>query len=135
MLYPIAIEIGSETESYGVVFPDVPGCFSAGDSIEEAIRNAKEALEAHFELLADNGELPPQPTQLKQYEKKPEYAGWAWALVDIDLDPFMGKSSKINVTLPNLLTKKIDDTVEGDPNYQSRSHFLQIAAMNQLAKQ
>ena len=29
MLYPIGIEMGDETHAYGVVVPDVPGCFSA----------------------------------------------------------------------------------------------------------
>ena len=37
MLYPIAIEKGSATEAYGVIVPDIPGCFSAGDTFEEAL--------------------------------------------------------------------------------------------------
>ena len=37
MRYPIAIETGSDTTAYGVVVPDLPGCFSAGDTIDEPI--------------------------------------------------------------------------------------------------
>lgn len=132
MLYPIAIEVGSDSEAYGVVFPDVEGCFSAGDTLEEALENAKEALEAHFELLAESGEVPTMPTSLSQHQKDPEYTGWTWGVIDINLDPFMGKASKINVTLPTLLMKKIDDVVEKSPHYQSRSHFLQVSAMKEL---
>lgn len=44
MLYPIGIEMGDENHAYGVVVPDVPGCFSAGDTLEEAFINAKRQL-------------------------------------------------------------------------------------------
>ena len=62
MKYPIAIEIGSPKKSWGVVVPDLPGCFSAADSgIDEAIENAKEAIERLYKkgLLtqADGGYL------------------------------------------------------------------------------
>ena len=33
MRYPVAIEPGTETEAFGVVVPDLPGCFSAGDTM------------------------------------------------------------------------------------------------------
>ena len=42
MKYPIAIEPGNATTAWGVVVPDLPGCFSAADSgIDEAIENTK----------------------------------------------------------------------------------------------
>ena len=56
MLYPIAIERGSDTEAFGVTVPDIPGCFSAGDTLEEAIENVKEAISGHLEILAEDGE-------------------------------------------------------------------------------
>lgn len=134
MLYPVAIEKGSETTAFGVVIPDAPGCYSAGDTFEEALINAKEALEAHFELLAEQEELPPLATNIENHYAKPEFTGWVWALVDIDIEPFMGKASKINVTLPNLLTRKIDELVKTHQTYKSRSHFLQVAASHELDK-
>ena len=33
MRYPIAIELGDEAQAFGVVVPDLPGCFSAGDTL------------------------------------------------------------------------------------------------------
>ena len=51
MRYPIAIELGDETHAYGVVVPDLPGCFSAGDTLDEAISNAKEAMELWVETV------------------------------------------------------------------------------------
>nr|MBA3835536.1 type II toxin-antitoxin system HicB family antitoxin [Sphingomonas sp.] len=46
MRYPIAIEAGSDSTAFGVVVPDLAGCFSAGDSLDEAISNAEEAVAA-----------------------------------------------------------------------------------------
>ena len=40
MRYPIAIEPGDETSAFGVIIPDLPGCYSAGDTLEEARANA-----------------------------------------------------------------------------------------------
>ena len=50
-----------EDSAYGIVFPDVPGCFSAGDTFEQAVRNAAEALRLHVETLRDLGRPVPQP--------------------------------------------------------------------------
>lgn len=135
MLYPIAIETGDEEHAYGVVFPDLPGCFSAGDTLEEAINNAKEVVEFYLEDLAERGNLPPLASSLSVLQSDDEYKGWTWAVVEIDVEPFMGKSAKLNVTLPSLLTKKIDDQVKAHPNlYSNRSHFLQMAAAHELGK-
>ena len=46
MRYPIAIEICTDSTAFGVVVPDLPGCFSAGDTLDEAITNAEEAAAA-----------------------------------------------------------------------------------------
>jgi len=45
----LRLEKDSETGRYSSVFPELPGCASAGDTEEEAIANAKEALELWFE--------------------------------------------------------------------------------------
>lgn len=44
MKFPIAIEAGTDTSAFGVVVPDLPGCFSAGDALDEAYANAVEAI-------------------------------------------------------------------------------------------
>lgn len=50
----------SDDTAFGVVFPDLPGCFSAGDTYEEAVRNASEALALYCEVAVEEGEpLPP----------------------------------------------------------------------------
>lgn len=132
MLYSAAIETGDKNNAYGVVFPDLEGCFSAGDTLEGALASAKEAVGCYLEYLAERGKLPPQAGALSEWQKCSEYKGWAWIIVEVDVEPYMGKAAKINVTLPTLLTKKIDDIVDVDPTYKSRSHFLQVAANREL---
>lgn len=45
MKFIIAIEPGDADHSFGVVVPDLSGCFSAGDSLDEAMANAHEAID------------------------------------------------------------------------------------------
>lgn len=52
--YPIAIEPGDATTSFGVVVPDLPGCFSAGDTLDQAVENSKEAIALWIETVLDD---------------------------------------------------------------------------------
>ena len=61
MKFIIAIEPGSQRSAHGVAVPDLPGCFSAGDSVEEAFDNAAQAIEPHCELLTEDGKDCPHP--------------------------------------------------------------------------
>jgi predicted RNase H-like HicB family nuclease len=45
----LLVEFDSRTKRWSAVFPELPGCASAGDTEEEAIANAKEALSLWFE--------------------------------------------------------------------------------------
>ena len=61
MRYPIAIETGDADHAFGVVVPDLPGCFSAGGTLDEALSNAREAILLHLEVLLDEQESFPAP--------------------------------------------------------------------------
>ena len=50
MFYPIAISLGDEQHAWGVEVPDIPGCFSAGDDLDDAMAMAREAIEGHLEI-------------------------------------------------------------------------------------
>jgi predicted RNase H-like HicB family nuclease len=83
MKYPIAIALGDETHAFGVVVPDLPGCFSAGDTLDEAIDNAKEAIELWLETVIDDNGAVPEPGTIRQHQANAEFAGWVWAVVTI----------------------------------------------------
>lgn len=62
MRYPIAIEPGTDATAWGVVVPDLPGCFSAGDTLEDAMTQAEEAITGWIEATLDAGQdIPPPP--------------------------------------------------------------------------
>ncbi|MCF9034730.1 type II toxin-antitoxin system HicB family antitoxin [Acinetobacter nectaris] len=124
MLYPIAVEKGSDTEAYGVQVPDIQGCFSAGDTFEEALENAKEAIAFHLEGLAEDGEDIPLASGIDSYIHSKDYQNMIWAVVDIDVSRYLGKAKKINVTLPSRLIELIDDRLKHDSKFASRSAFL-----------
>ncbi|UIN02575.1 type II toxin-antitoxin system HicB family antitoxin [Yersinia ruckeri] len=133
MLYPIAIETGDEQHAYGVTVPDLQGCFSAGDTMDEAITNAKEAITGHIELLVEMGANIPAVSPLSVLAKDPEYSGYTWAVVDIDVTRLLGGSEKINVTLPKSLIDRIDRCVASNPEFKTRSGFLAQVALERIA--
>jgi predicted RNase H-like HicB family nuclease len=59
-------------KAVGVWFPDLKGCFSAGDTLEEALLNAQEALLLYAESLADDGEVMPPPRTPDELTQDPE---------------------------------------------------------------
>jgi predicted RNase H-like HicB family nuclease len=83
MRYPIAIETGDTTHAYGVVVPNLPGCFSAGDTFDEALTNAREAILLHLEGLLDDGLSFPKSSTIEQPDSQGSYRGWTWAIVDV----------------------------------------------------
>ena len=56
---------------YGVSFPDLPGCFSAGDDVDEALRNAEEAVALYAEAEAKDGRALPHPRTLSELRNDP----------------------------------------------------------------
>jgi predicted RNase H-like HicB family nuclease len=62
--YVAIVEDAGPEKAIGVWFPDLPGCFSAGDTLDEAIRNAPEAITAYAEALERQGRTLPKPRSL-----------------------------------------------------------------------
>ncbi|MNV93440.1 hypothetical protein D3C71_1881310 [compost metagenome] len=93
---------------------------------------AREAIEGHFEILAEDGSPIPPATKVTLHAADPKYAGCAWALVDIDVTKYLGKAQKLNITLPGYLLNRIDEYVLHHPEEKSRSGFLASAALKVL---
>lgn len=70
----LALVHKDEGTSYGVSFPDVPGCISAGDTLEEALDNAAAALGGHLALMAADGEPLPRPRSFEAIRRDPSLA-------------------------------------------------------------
>ncbi|WP_426269260.1 type II toxin-antitoxin system HicB family antitoxin [Dyella kyungheensis] len=84
MKYPVAIEAGSDTTAWGVVVPDLPGCYSAGDGLADACENAKQAIALWVNSAKEDGQPIPAPKPLSEHQANPEFAGWVWEMVELD---------------------------------------------------
>ncbi|MCX7904118.1 MAG: type II toxin-antitoxin system HicB family antitoxin [Caloramator sp.] len=69
-VFPAIFDI--DDDGISVEFPDLPGCFTCGDTIDEAYKNAKEALELHlYGMEKDNAPIPePTPLDKIKIQKK-----------------------------------------------------------------
>lgn len=111
---------------YGVEFPDLPGCVSAGHTLEEAKAMAAEALAGHIACLQEDGEPVPPSSTIDQLVADPHRADAVMVLVDVDAD--LLKAERVNVMIPRHLLGRIDAVSGGN-----RSRFLVEAAEQKLA--
>lgn len=108
MRYPVAIESGTDTTAFGVVIPDLPGCFSAGDTLDEAMVNAEEAAAAWIDATLDHGGSVPRPSSLDTLRNHPAYAGWSFGVVTLDPALSDDVTERVNITLPRRVLKRLD---------------------------
>jgi predicted RNase H-like HicB family nuclease len=108
MRYPIAIEVGTETAAYGVVVPDLPGCFSAGDTIDDAVTAAEEAAAAWIDATLDAGGSVPAPSSIEALRAQPDYAGWAFGIIAVDPAALDSSVERVNITLPRRVLLRLD---------------------------
>ncbi len=130
MRYPVVIH-HEEDCAYGVIVPDLPGCFSAGESVDDAINQAKEAIECHLEGLIIDGQPVPTASDINTHAVNPDYAGGIWALVDVDLSQLGDRARRINITMPERVLAMVDRAARAAG--KSRSGFLTDAAVRMLA--
>jgi predicted RNase H-like HicB family nuclease len=130
MFIPVAIH-QDEGSVFGVTVPDVPGCHSWGDTIEQALANTQEAIYSHVETLIELGEAADiRVSNIDDLRKNESYAGAIWAGVDIDETRVDSKPERVNVSLPRFVLKRIDDFTK--EHHETRSGFLARAALRAL---
>jgi len=114
-------------KGYSVIFPDLPGCFSAGNDFDSSVRNAHEALA----LYADGADDLPAPRSLEQIQK--EWEDWdeweknyKFIIGKIALYPMKTEVQRFNISLRSDLVARIDRVAK------NRSAFIETAAENML---
>ena len=122
MRYPIAIEPRTDDSAYGVVIPDLPGCFSAGETLEEAIASAEEAGLAWIDATLDAGDAIPMPSALESIRANPKYAGWILSVVTIDPAALDDTVERVNITLPRRILRRLDQ--EARAAGETRSGYI-----------
>ena len=117
---------------YGVAVPDLPGCFSAGETYEKALDAAQEAIACHLEGMLIDGEALPVPRPIEAHRRNPEFKGGTWALVPVDLAKLSGKARRINITLPERALRQLDRCAK--KLGETRSGLLLRATLEYLVK-
>ena len=130
--YPVVIHKDPDSD-YGVTVPDLPGCFSAGETMDEALSNAVEAIECHLEGLMLDGEPLPTPTSIEHYKDDLALLGGVWALVSVDFTKFSGKARRVSITIPERVLSLIDDYASR--HGETRSGLITQAALEFIAEQ
>lgn len=131
MKYPVFIE-KEKGSDYGVVVSDLPGCYSAGNTFEEALTNAEEAILTHLEgLMMDNDPIP-LPSKIDELQLTKQQRKGVWALVDVDIRKITQDTKRINITIPSNILAKIDAFTE--KTNESRSGLLLKAALEYIAQ-
>ena len=70
----VAIIEDTDPDTVSLWFPDLPGCISGGDDVDEALENAPDALEFYAQELAEDGRQLPPPRTLDELKANPEFA-------------------------------------------------------------
>lgn len=132
--YTACIE-GDDTPGFSVFFPDLPGCISAGDTVQEAATNATEALALHIEGMVESGQPIPEPSA-------PDDPLPDWLTPDPDDAPsrivarvlvpveMPGRSVRTNITVDEGLLARLDAAAAAAG--MSRSGFIAEAVRIRL---
>lgn len=122
VFYPAIVERAGK--GFSVFFPDLPGCTSAGATVQDAARNAEEALAGHLIVSAEHGDAVADPSELDALESDPDVDEVARVLVRAERP---GRSVRLNISLDEGLVAAIDRIAK------NRSGFLAAAARAALA--
>jgi predicted RNase H-like HicB family nuclease len=130
----VAIVEKDPDSAYGVWFPDIEGCFSAGDSLEEASANAAAALRQHVEVLESAGRPVPPARSVDEVRRDTDVSealtGGALLLV-VPLLADAGRTVRINVSLDKGLVDQVDAAASA--RGMTRSAFLAQAAREKIS--
>jgi predicted RNase H-like HicB family nuclease len=111
--------------AFGASFPDLPGCISAADTLEELRPMIEEALGFHIEGMIEDGDTVPEPSTLDEILKTEGYTD-AVAVMVVKASDAEGNTVRVNITLPEKTLAKIDRKAAAQG--MSRSGFLVEAA-------
>ena len=126
MRYYHALVHKDDDSAYGVEFPDLPGCFSAADEVEDVIPNAIEALSLWFE---DQDEVDPSSVERVRAAVAEDLADGAFLV----MVPWIGRNTRptrVNISIDKAMLTAIDSAAA--TRRLTRSAFLAEAARNEI---
>lgn len=131
MNYPVVIHKDRKSD-YGVSVPDLPGCVSAGATVDEALAMVREAIELHLEGLIEEGGVVPLPTPIERLQGDSDYADGTWAIVSVDETTLRVKIARVCITMPQRVLDAIDRHARA--HGETRSGLLARAAVRYIGR-
>ena len=130
----VAVLRKTPSSDFGVEFLDLPGCFSAGSTLEEAKAMASEALRLHLDGLEEDELAVPQPSDLDAVEQllRDKRGDDFYALVEFEAEPVEQRVVRVNITIEEKLLRDIDAAAAEEG--MSRSGFLAEAARKTMRR-
>jgi len=125
--------IGMDGPTLGVVFPDFPGCISAGKDYEDAVRMAHEALSGHVACMKDTGLEIPEPSNLEAIKHNwPDWKDWKngeYTTALIALVP-SHETRRYTISMDSSLMARIDAVTKNRSAFLARTaeEFLGVYA-------
>jgi predicted RNase H-like HicB family nuclease len=132
-MHYVAVIEKEPDSAFGVWFPDVEGCFSAGDTLEEAIVNAAVALRQHVEAVESAGRRASPARSIDDLLREEDVVGSVEAgavLFAVPLLADAGRTVRINISLDKALVDLIDAAASA--RGLTRSAFLAQAAREKI---
>lgn len=127
-IYPAIFDYADD--GITVLFPDLPGCVTCGDTEEEAMRMAKDAMALYLYDMEQEGEAAPIPSPMRDISVEPNQAK---VLVEVWMPPFRDKMEQKAVKKTLTIPKWLDDLAkEHNVNY---SRLLQNALKEYLGQE
>lgn len=126
--------IDGHAGAYGAAFPDCPGCTAMGETVDETIRNAGEALREWIADRLSAGETAPEPRTADTILADPEEAmavGEAFTLASVPVLLDAGRSVRVNLSLDAGILAMIDRAAR--ERGVTRSAFLVSAAREKIS--
>ncbi len=131
MNYAVVIH-KDKASDYGVTVPDLPGCVSAGATVDEALAMVREAIELHLEGIIEGGGVVPQPTSIETLQAEPDYADGTWAIVTVDVSTLRVNFTRVGITMPERVLGAIDRHAKAMG--ETRSGLLARAAVQYIGR-
>ncbi len=75
--YTIILEPDFDEGGYTVTVPTLPGCITQGETVEQCIERAREAIEGYIESLIIDGMAIPEEIERPQVRNPSDVMGWA----------------------------------------------------------
>ena len=124
MRYPIILHT-DDNKQFGVTIPDLPGCFSQGNSVENAVENAQEAILFHAEGLVSGNQMVPLPSEIDFSDFHGDTGTVLLAYADVDIESILGPAKRINITIKSANLQVID--MRAKARGMNRSEYLAYA--------